>query len=228
MTRIASNAGAPWRAGLAGARANLVPGLVLQAAALALVIAYYRHAGAHQLLQNLTAIRAEWGAAFAIFSTGLFGGVIPGLYLKARRATRQRYTWGQLAGFTGFWAYKGFEIDLMYRGLAWLVGEKSDVPTIAIKAMLDQFVYSPIIAVPVTALFYHWVDVHFNGGAVAADVRPVGWYRRRVVPILISNLGVWVPAVCIIYALPTPLQLPLQNLVLCFFTLLLAHATRER
>jgi hypothetical protein len=49
------------------------------------------------------------------------------------------------------------------------------------------------------------------------------WYRRKVLPVLISNLGVWVPTVCIIYALPTALQLPLQNLVLCFFTLLLAH-----
>jgi hypothetical protein len=41
--------------------------------------------------------------------------------------------------------------------------------------------------------------------------------------MLISNLGVWVPTVCIIYALPSALQLPLFNLVLCFFTLLLAH-----
>ena len=31
-----------------------------------------------------------------------------------------------------------------------------------------------------------------------------------------------------IYALPTPLQLPLQNLVLMFFTLLLAHLNARR
>jgi hypothetical protein len=49
-----------------------------------------------------------------------------------------------------------------------------------------------------------------------------------VLPTLIANFGVWVPAVAIIYALPTPLQLPLQNLVLCFFTLLLAHLNRRQ
>jgi hypothetical protein len=35
-----------------------------------------------------------------------------------------------------------------------------------------------------------------------------------------------VPAVAIIYLLPTPLQLPLQNIVLCFYTLVVAHQVR--
>jgi hypothetical protein len=74
---------------------------------------------------------------------------------------------------------------------------------------------------------YDWTNSHFRGSALVADMRAGGWIRRRVVPVLISNLGVWLPAACIIYALPTPLQLPLQNLVLCFFTLLVAHQTRR-
>jgi hypothetical protein len=45
---------------------------------------------------------------------------------------------------------------------------------------------------------------------------------------MIANFAVWVPAVAIIYALPTALQLPLQNLVLLFFTLLLAHLNRRQ
>lgn len=63
---------------------------------------------------------------------------------------------------------------------------------------------------------------------MAADFRTRGWYARTVLPTLIANFGVWVPAVAIIYALPTPLQLPRQNLVLCFFTLLLAHLNRRQ
>jgi hypothetical protein len=45
---------------------------------------------------------------------------------------------------------------------------------------------------------------------------------------MIANIAVWIPAVAIIYALPTALQLPLQNLVLLFFTLLLAHLNCRR
>lgn len=93
---------------------------------------------------------------------------------------------------------------------------------------LDQFLYCPLIAVPLTALAYAYTETHFNTRAVLTDLRAPSWYARRVVPLLISNLGVWVPAVCIIYALPTPLQLPLQNIVLCFFTLLLAHLARQK
>ena len=218
---------APWRSGLRSARANLLPGLVLQAAALALVFAFYRHDGTRAALGRVAGWREEVGVVLSILSTGFFGGLLPMLYLKLRHATRARYAAAQAAAITVFWAYKGFEVDLLYRLLARFVGEGHDFRTIAIKTVFDQFIYCPLIAVPVTVIVYEWVTARFDTGAVVADVRAGGWVRRRVVPVLLSNLGVWLPAVCIIYALPTALQLPLQNLVLCFFTLLVAHQTRR-
>jgi hypothetical protein len=223
MSSAPSTPEAPWHAGLRGARANVLPGLALQIAALALVIAYYRHPGTHAAVHALADLHDRAGFTFSIISTGLFGGVIPLLYLKAYRATRSRFTWAGGTVLIAFWSYKGFEVDLWYRLLAHFVGEKPDFTTIAIKTILDQFVYCPIFAVPVTVLIYSWVETSFSMRPIFADIRAGRWYQRRVLPVLISNLGVWVPAVCIIYALPTALQLPLQNLVLCFFTLLLAH-----
>lgn len=208
-------------------RATVVPGLVLQAAALALVFAYYRHPPTRAVLARLAEFRAETGVAFGVVSTGLVGGVIPLLYLRSRRATRSRYTWVQGAGLIAFWAYKGAEIEFFYRFLAHVVGEGVGVATIAIKMTIDQFVYCPLFAVPVTVLVYGWIDARFDFAPVREDWGKPRWYRRRVLPVLIPNLAVWIPTVCIIYALPTPLQLPLQNVVLCFFTLLLAHITRE-
>jgi hypothetical protein len=215
---------APWAAGLRGARANLLPGLALQLFALALVLAYFWHAPIHDALNRLSSWRSELGLTFAILSTGLFGGLLPFLYL---RLTAARYTWPQGALITAFWAYKGLEIDLWYRVLARLVGEGNSPATVITKMVLDQFVYCPLIAIPLTTLAYAYAETHFNTRAVLADLRAPRWYARRVLPLLISNLGVWVPAVCIIYALPTPLQLPLQNIVLCFFTLLLAHLAKR-
>ncbi|MGC4073285.1 MAG: hypothetical protein QM760_12365 [Nibricoccus sp.] len=214
---------APWAEGLRGARANLLPGLALQLFALALVLAYFFHTPTHDALNRLSAWRSELGLIFAIVSTGLFGGLLPFLYLKA---SSNRYTWSQGALITAFWAYKGFEIDLWYRVLASLVGEGNSPGIVASKMFLDQFVYCPLIAVPLTTLAYAYAETHFNTRAVLTDLRAPRWYARRVLPLLISNIGVWVPAVCIIYALPTPLQLPLQNIVLCFFTLLLAHLAK--
>jgi hypothetical protein len=217
---------APWRSGWQGARAHLKAGLVLQAAALALVLSYYHCAPSRAALSRLMELKLETGFAFGIVSTAVFGGLLPFLYLhhegKARTG-RPRYDWRQGLGLTAFWGYKGFEVELFYRILARTIGEGHDPGTILRKVAIDQFVYSPIFAVPMTVAAYQWADARGDVGALLSDLRAPRWYRRRAWPVLISNFGVWVPAVALIYALPTPLQLPLQNLVLCFFTLMVAH-----
>lgn len=218
---------APWKAGLRSARANLVPGLALQAFALAVVLGYYLHGPTRGWLTQLADVRNETGMAFGVISTGLFGGLLPLLYLKTAPATRSSITWRQGLALTAFWSYKGIEIALWYGFLAWTIGEAADARTIAIKCLLDQFAYCPIWAVPTTAMVYLWCQNSFDTSAVVADLRGPRWYARRVLPMLCANLGVWLPLVCIIYALPTPLQLPLQNIVLCFFTLMLAHMSHR-
>lgn len=223
MSTLPSRVEAPWRAGLRGAYANLGPGLVLQTLALALVVAYYQHDATHAVVDRLAEFHERMGLGLGVVSTGLFGGLIPFLYLRSRRATHHRFTRAGGAALTLFWAYKGAEVGVFYRLMAHTIGEAHDARTIITKMVLDQFIYCPAFAVPLTVVVYAWIEARFNAATVATDFRAGAWYRRRVLPVLISNLGVWVPAVAIIYALPTPLQLPLQNLVLCFFTLLLAH-----
>ena len=217
----------PWLIGLRGARANLVPGLVLQAFALAIALAYYFTEPVRLLLERLSAFRAETGFVYSFIATGIFGGMLPCLYLWLQPATRGRYDFKQNAALCLFWAYKGIEVDLWYRCLAHLVGGDHSPKTVVTKMFLDQFVYCPLFAVPITVLVYAWIETHFDTRAVRADVHAPRWYLRRALPNLISNISVWVPAVCIIYALPVTLQIPLFNLVLCFFTLLLAHLSRH-
>lgn len=217
---------APWAAGLRGARANLVPGLILQAFALTLVLAYYYHAPTRELCGKLAVFRTEQGFLYSLVATSFFGGMLPCLYLKLTPATRNRYNLKQNLWLIAFWAYKGVEIDLWYRLLGRFVGTGTDLKTIVTKMVLDQFVICPLFFVPVTVIVYTWCESRFDTATLIADLRTPGWYRRRVPSMLISNLGVWIPTVCIIYSLPGTLQLPLFNLVLCFFTLLLAHISR--
>jgi len=218
---------APWSAGLQGARANLVPGLILQFFALTLVLAYYHHAPTRAWCEKLAAFRTEQGFIYSLFSTSFFGGLLPCIYMKLHPGTRGRYDFKQNLLLVVFWAYKGVEVDLWYRLLVRFVGAGTDARTVITKMFLDQFVCCPLFFVPVTVIVYTWCESHFNTAAVAADLRAPSWYRRRVPPMLISNLGVWTPTVCIIYSLPSALQIPLFNLVLCFFTLLLAHLAKK-
>jgi len=39
---------------------------------------------------------------------------------------------------------------------------------------------------------------------------------------------IWIPVVSCVYALPSPLQMPLFNLVLCFWSMLFAHITSKQ
>ncbi|HEX2100552.1 MAG TPA: hypothetical protein VHF69_07815, partial [Candidatus Synoicihabitans sp.] len=186
-------------AGLRGARANLLPGLALQALAVAVVLAYYHVPAVRDALTRLTAFRAEVGVLYAIVATAIFGGVLPSLYLRLRRATRHQYTWTQAAVLTAFWGYKGVEVDLFYQFNAWLIGEGHDVRTIALKTLVDQGVYCPFFAVPTSWFVYAWVSHRFDAGAMRERFRGGSWYAREVLPILVSNAAVWIPAVAIIY-----------------------------
>jgi hypothetical protein len=217
----------PWQIGLAGARANLVPGICLQIFALGLLAAYYLHQPTRAALERLAAFRVEVGVPFDFVSTGLFGAAVPFLVLKLSRATRSRFNFPQMAAITAYWAYKGVEVSCFYKLQAHLFGTGHDATTILLKTFMDEFVYCPIFAVPTTWLIYAWAESHFNNAYVLGEFRRPRFYARCVLPVLIANWGVWTPAVAIIYILPTALQLPLQNIVLCFFTLLLAFITRR-
>ncbi|MEO6876060.1 MAG: hypothetical protein ABI222_14680, partial [Opitutaceae bacterium] len=219
---------APWHAGLRAARANLLPGLVLQGVALALVLAYYWHPPTRALFEQLTSLRERTGLAFSILGTALCGGVLPFFYMRLDPTTRARYSWGSGLFFTLFWAYKGIEVDYWQRLMAWLVGNDTQVRTVALKVFIDQFIYCPIWAVVITVLAYEWQSAGFRWSLLLADFRAGQWYQRQILPGLLANIGLWVPLTCLIYALPLSLQLPLFDLVLVFYTLLIAHITRRK
>lgn len=219
---------APWRAGLRAARANLVPGLVLQAVALALVLAYYWHPPSRAVFEQLMALRARTGLLFSIVATSLCGGVLPFFYMRAHPETGARYTWVSGLFFMLLWAYKGIEVDYWYRFLAWLIGNDTQVRTVVLKVLIDQFIYCPVWAVVVTVIAYAWQSAGFRWAPLLADFRAGHWYQRHILPATVANFGLWVPLTCLIYALPLPLQLPLFDLVLVFYTLLIAHLTHRK
>lgn len=217
----------PLRTAWCAARANFVPGLLLQAFAGALVACYLLHPPTRAALESLAAFRSRIGWPFAVVSTALFGAVLPFLVLHLNPATRPRYRLPQRLVLTLFWGYKGLEISAFYALQAWWFGEGQSVGVILAKTMVDQFIYGPLIAIPGTWLVYTWVQVNFDRQALWAELQRPQLYRQAMLPLLIAGWSVWLPAVAIIYVLPTALQLPLQNIVCCFFTLLIVFITRS-
>jgi hypothetical protein len=213
--------------GLAGARANLIPGVALQIFAGALVAGYFLLPSVQGALSSFAQWRSDAGIVASFLGTGIFGGLIPFLFLRFYAGeSSARPSWIVGWFLTLFWGLRGIDVDLLYRFQAWLFGTENTVGILAAKVIFDQFVVCVIWSVPITALAYAYKDADFRWETVRADLDGT-WYRRRVFPMLVSNFAVWIPTCALIYSLPLALQVPLFNLVLCFFTLLLAHVARH-
>ena len=223
----------PWRSGARAAWANRYPGAALTAFAIAMLLAYFYVEPVRDALRRVADFKEAVGWPFAIVSTALFGAVIPWVVQRLRPAYRGETRWSHLAFLSVFWGVKGFEIDWFYKLQAMLVGDSATAGVITVKVLIDQMLYVPLWAVPTTVLAYRFKDEGYDAERLRRVVFEdygcfLGWVRAKVVPVMISNWAVWLPAVVVIYTLPQPLQLPIQNLVLCFWALLLVLQVRER
>jgi hypothetical protein len=228
MSTSSSTREAPWHVGLQSARLLFKPGLVLQAAALGLVLSYYYLPAARGWFVDLARWRLEGGYVFSAVASAVCGGLLPFLYLRASAVDKKAYPWPHLIFFTLFWAWKGAEVDLWYRTLSKVYGNDPTPAVIACKVLSDQFVFNVLYASPVGNLIFAWKESGFRWKPVLADVRAGQWFWRRIIPVLISVWVLWIPVVICVYSLPDALQIPLFNVVLCFWSLLFAHITTHQ
>lgn len=215
-----------WAKPLAAARANLVPGLFLQAFAVAIIVAYYGHAPTRGVLDTVAAVKERFGYLYSFFATALFGGLIPFLWLRLNPATRPFTPWSHGLFLVAFWAIRGVEVDAFYRFQAWFFGSTIDFLTVAKKVAADLFIYCPAWATPTTLLVFHWKENGFDFG-VMRRLDKLRFFRENLLTALFTTWCVWLPAVVALYSLPATLQMPLFNIVLCFFSLLFATLTRR-
>ena len=223
MTTASTQEAAPWRAGLHSARLLLWPGLILQGIALTLVLVYYFVPAAQGVFTRVGDWQRAGGYAFSALVTAGCGGLLPFLFLRFHRATRASHPWRHQGFFLLYWAWKGAEVDLVYRSLGLLYGSGHGLAIVGAKVLTDQFGYNVFYSAPVSALCFAWKDAGFRWAPVAADLRAGRWYSRRVLPVLLSLWCIWIPVVSCVYSLPAPLQMPLFNVVLCFWSMLFAH-----
>lgn len=219
-------------AGIASVKENALPGLILWITAVAIVVGYYLVEPVTAFLGGVGRVKARGGFLYSAVSTALFGGFIPFLWRRLRNPSSfPAPAWRSGLFLSLFWAWKGIEVDLFYRfqDILFGAGASAGVQASIIiqKVAFDQFVYNPLWAGWTQVLAYWWMENRFSRSSLAdRDFwKSIPW---RVVTVLISTWGVWIPMVSIIYAMPSVLQIPLFNIALCFWSLMLASLTREK
>ena len=207
-------------------KANLIPGIFLQCIACIIGACYFLWPSAQPVFLFIAELKTQYSTGFAIVSTAIFGGLIPYLYLLS--AGRIKFhPIKQCLFYCGLWALLGLTVDYFYGWQAIWFGSEVNVKTIAIKTFVDQFLFSAFITCPFMTLAYLWKDEMFAVSALNKAINQQ-FFMVKIPTIVISNWLVWIPSVCLIYSMPTPLQLPLFNVVLCFFVIVLAVLTNEK
>ncbi|WP_026957423.1 hypothetical protein [Aliagarivorans taiwanensis] len=205
-------------------RSNLIPGILLQLFALMLALSYFHWPAAQLAFDQLASLKAQYQWRFSAVATALFGGLIPFAiaYWSGQVSGR---IWPQILCLGLLWAYKGVEVDLVYQWQARVFGEGADWQTVATKVAVDQFIYAALWSIPGIALVYHWKDRGFVFRGMGRELNRRFW-QQKVLSMVLTNWLIWIPAVAIVYTMPLNLQIPLFNIVLCFFSLLVAMLSK--
>jgi len=198
---------------------NLLPGFCLQLFALIIGLSYFYWPASQQTFQFFADLKAEYGAWYAVISTSLFGGLLPFIYIyfsgKIRFLPFQQFLFYVL-----IWAFLGGIINGLYDFQVFLFGDGNDWLTIVKKTAFDQFVFSTFLTGPLIALAFLWKDQQFNWHKTKMQFDDL--VKVQIPTTVVTTWIIWIPAVSLIYMMPTNLQIPLFNLVLCFFVLILA------
>jgi hypothetical protein len=205
---------------------NIKPGIVLWGLALTLVILYYRHEPSRNFFDFFGNLKTRHGIVYGILSTTLFAGVIPYLYLLLTKSIKKNYL-PELLFYIFFWASKGAEVDLFYTQQSVWFGNTADTWVIIRKTVIDQFVFTVVWVAPTIAIFYEWKNVGFKFVLLKNSLNK-SFLKTQLPTIIFANWIVWIPTVSIIYILPLQLQLPIANIVLCFWVLLLAILNKNK
>ena len=209
----------PLRIGWESARANTVPMVILWAIAVAMVAVYYLFSQVQQMLDPFVRWHLEWRWLSAFFWQAVFCGLVPGLFLLTCRTIRPPRVALTVVAQTIWSGLFGVACNELYRLFAIVFGDGTDWSSVVAKTLIDQFVWTVLVVAPANAVFFFWVGRDFSLARVRREWRSP-FFRRIVLPNLVSNWIVWIPLVTVVFLFPFPLQIFVNGIVCSFWTLM--------
>jgi len=204
---------------------NLIPAICLQIIATALLLSYLYSTVAQGYFSLLGDLKSEYGFLYSAVATSLFGGVLPTIYRKMSGHITRLFFF-RLLFIALLWALIGCYVDLLYQFQVTLFGTGNNTATIIKKVLFDQFIATALVSCPIITLFYLWHDHNFSWPKTLLAIDKT-FFTNHLPVTLITNWIIWIPAVSIVYYFPIDMQIPLFNLVLCFFSLMVASLDRK-
>ena len=213
------------RLGLGATQANLVPALCVEALMVGLVFAFFYVPVARPFFNVLSDWNVRGGLTFSFIAMGAtVGGLTEAftVYLhKGGRWTREDLV-NMAFNFLVF-GLLGVMNSGLYQLQARWFGAGRSLGTLALKTLVDQFIYTPFLSNPFQTLAFLWKAEDFSFRNTVAKLSYFKqFYVITVLPVLVSNWCFWIPMSALIYCFPTTLQLPLGILAVSIWSMLIA------
>lgn len=183
-------------------------------------------------MREFCLVLADWklrgGLAFAALANVISGGVVPELLkTRFRPPGMPAPTATELLHQFVLFAVLGAAVDIFYRVQSVIWAGSEGWRALAGKILLDQFGFTPFVALPFLVLWFLWREMDYN---LAMTWRAATFTRvwGRVGEILISNIFFWVPVLLAVYSLPGPLQFLLFLVVNSAWCILLIFIARQQ
>lgn len=198
------------------------PFLLIQACAVAAVAAYFKVPAAAAAFEHLSQLKRSGGLLGSGLAGGLAGVLLPEIAktiaLGDRRFDGER--WRTMGFHFCFFCLNSMAVDMFYRSLTVLFGDRQTPGIIVAKLLIDQLVFTPLWALPFGATAFALRAHHYN---VPALVRGMNWNwaKHHIVPLLPPNWFYWIPMTVLVYALPSKLQFVLFLFAMAAWSLVL-------
>ena len=202
--------------------------LLIQGISLCLVLSYYWIPSAQAVLGRIAELKVGLGLSFAAVTTVFSGGVFPELLKrKFRPKGSPEPSLGELVHQFMMWAFVGIFVDRFYALQSVVFGDGSDVATLVIKVLIDQFLFTPFLCLPFITLWFLARETNYSISQFRASVR-LSVIRDRVLPLWATALSFWPVMLLIVYSLPSALQFPLFLLGNSAFSILMIFIIRHQ
>lgn len=209
----------PWKIGLQSARANAIPGVILQIAAVLLILGNHFCAPFQAILDVVAGWQTRYGIAFLGVGYLFFSGLLPITITLAVPSLRPKSPVLAFLFAVIFWTVIGVIVGLFYRLQSLLFGDGRDLATLLAKIAVDQFIFTVLWGAPIVAITHQWKDHNYQFSAVK-PLLTHDWYARYALPMLVMNWAVWIPSLFVIYSMPPSLQPHIAGLISGFWSLM--------
>lgn len=218
--KLTGSFAAALRIGLASARANLVPIVILWGLGVAAVAAYYWIADFRAALDPVFRWRTEYGWKVVFPMRAFFCGVLPGIFLLSMGSLRPRHPILTLIAQVVWCGAWGVLCDWFYAVQDLLFGAGYGVGTIVQKTLVDQFPWTVLVVAPPNAVFYFWLGRDMSLARCRREWPKGGFLAEILFQNLVCNWIVWIPLTLAVFCFPQPLRVWVSGIASAFWFLM--------